>query len=78
MGTMRLGYLGLGIGSLIVSALSTAVVPIVETRVADFSHSKTYRTGVKYPHSGKRQNARYARQLAAKQINFITHGPRAA
>ena len=28
------------------------------------------------PHCGERQQARYARQLAAGQIKFIEHGPR--
>jgi hypothetical protein len=30
------------------------------------------------PHCGKRQQARYARQLAAGEISFIHHGRRAA
>jgi len=30
-----------------------------------------------YPHSSARQQARYARQIAAGQITFIKHGPRA-
>jgi thioredoxin reductase len=34
------------------------------------------KSGGKYPHSSARQQARYARQLAAGQITFIKHGPR--
>lgn len=45
--------------------------------VADFNAPKRHRTGRKYPHSSKRQNDRIARQLAAGQISFIQHGPRA-
>lgn len=44
---------------------------------ADFSQPKRRRTGRTYPHSSKRQNDRIARQLAAGQIQFIQHGPRA-
>lgn len=37
---------------------------------ADFSAPKRRRTGKNYPHSSTRQQARYARQLAAGQIKF--------
>jgi len=37
---------------------------------------KRPRTSKTYPHSSARQQARYARQLAAGQITFIKHGPR--
>ena len=38
--------------------------------VADFRAPKRRRTGKKYPFSSKRQNDRYARQIAAGQLNF--------
>jgi hypothetical protein len=44
----------------------------------DFNRPKTRKTGKTYPHCSARQQARYTRQLAAGQISFITHGPRAA
>jgi hypothetical protein len=36
----------------------------------DFRAPKRRRTGKKYPFSSKRQNDRYARQIAAGQLNF--------
>jgi hypothetical protein len=38
--------------------------------MADFSKPKTHRTGKKYPFSSKRQNDRFARQLAAGKVKF--------
>jgi hypothetical protein len=37
---------------------------------ADFRKPKTYKTGKRYPHSSKRQNERFARQLAAGKVTF--------
>lgn len=71
-----------GFGSLMAQALmDAATINALEairlTEVADFSRQKRRRTGKEYPHSSARQSARYARQLAAGQISFISHGPAA-
>lgn len=58
------------LGSAIDLARSIPVVPL--HRTADFRRPKTRRTGRKYPHSSKRQNARIARQLAAGQLRFTS------
>lgn len=72
--TMRSIY-ALGIGSLTSSMLAdAATIKAMEsmriTQVADFRKPKTYRTGKKYPFSSKRQNDRFARQLAAGKVKF--------
>lgn len=61
-----------GIGSLISMAMADAAMvdAIRSAPVADFSKPKTRRTGKKYPFSSKRQNDRFARQLAAGKVKF--------
>ncbi|AXV15083.1 hypothetical protein CYG48_04840 [Neorhizobium sp. SOG26] len=74
------GYFGIG-AALAMSGISAAMLdaPAIRyTPVVDFNHPKRRRTGTRYPHSSDRHNARIARQLAAGQITFIKHGPRAA
>lgn len=75
----RIGLLG--IGAMVALAGSMASVGsemISMTSEPDFKRPKTRKTGKTYPHCGARQQARYTRQLAAGQISFIPHGPRAA
>lgn len=45
-----------------------AMAYINPVQTIDTSRPKTRKTGVTYPHSSKRQRARYARQIAAGQI----------
>lgn len=64
-----------GIGSIVGALLAdAATIQAMEsfriTQVADFRKPKTYRTGKKYPFSSKRQNDRFARQLAAGKVKF--------
>lgn len=70
---MRRGFLGLAavlLGGSVIQAFEHAA------RMADSRHrinfdrvgAKRCRTGKKYPHSSTRQQARYARQIAAGQI----------
>jgi hypothetical protein len=60
----------MGIGSLasIGQAMDIQLLPL--PTVADFTAPKRHRTGEKYPHSSTRQQARYARQIAAGQLRF--------
>ena len=48
------------------AALFQHVIPMSP----DFKRPKRRVTGKKYPHSSARQQARYARQIAAGQIKF--------
>lgn len=48
------------------AALFQHVIPMS----SDFKRPKRRVTGKKYPHSSARQQARYARQIAAGQIKF--------
>lgn len=47
-----------------------AMNSIFMMKPTSFSKTKRRRTGKQYPHSSARQQARYARQLAAGQIRF--------
>jgi hypothetical protein len=69
------------LGSLMALAGVSAAAnfPITMIPFADYSQPKRRRTGKTHTqHCGARQTARYTRQLAAGQISFIKHGPRAA
>ena len=55
---------------LVGSAASLAADKIFFAPISDFSRPKTYRTGKKYPFSSKRQNDRFARQLAEGKVKF--------
>lgn len=63
---------GIGIGAVLSSMMADAAVvnSIRSVPIADFSKPKTYGTGKKYPFSSKRQNDRFARQLAAGKVKF--------
>ena len=64
-------------GAILAAALIGAPAEVREQfGVAQPGEGKRRRTGKTYPHSSDRQKARYARQIAAGQIKFITHGPR--
>jgi hypothetical protein len=43
---------------------------LISTEPADFRAPKRRRTGKTYPFSSKRQNDRYARQIAAGKLKF--------
>ncbi len=63
---------GIGIGAILSSMMADAAMvnSIRSVPMADFSKPKTHRTGKKYPFSSKRQNDRFARQLAAGKVKF--------
>lgn len=67
---MKLYY---GIGAMLSAMMADAsiVASFKQKQIADFSKPKTYRTGKKYPFSSKRQNERFARQLAAGKVKFV-------
>jgi len=54
--------------------VATDFSPVIEPpktkRPASSAPSRRYRAGKSYPHSSTRQRARYARQLAAGQLNI--------
>jgi len=71
-------YAHTGLGYFLASAILAASTIVPVQVAADFDKPKRRATGERYPHSSARQQARYARQIAAGQITFIQHGPRAA
>lgn len=60
------------IGSLLEAA---ALARMIETKPRSFGPGRKTsglrRTGLQYPHSSKRQQARYARQIETGQLKFI-------
>jgi hypothetical protein len=64
--------LSMSIGALISAAMSDAQMLqfIRAGNVSDFSRPKRRRTGKDYPFSSTRQNARYARQIAAGKLHM--------
>jgi hypothetical protein len=73
----RIMFAGSMIASLITVAIQQAEIMRMfrHSEPLDTKRPKRRRTGKTYPHSSARQEARYARQLAAGQISFISHGP---
>lgn len=52
------------------SAADMAPIRSVDTAAFDTSRPKKHKTGEAYPHSSKRQRARYARQIDAGKCNL--------